>query len=1077
MLILSGDIHPNPGPLSSNSDSDSSSCQSMTDILSSGLSILHLNIQSLKPKLDLLQAEMQAYDILIFTETWLSSQTSDDELLIPNFQKPFRLDRDDRIGGGVAIYLRDTLFGISRRDLHIPSLEALWIEVRLNNRPYLIGGFYRPPNTGNLYWNFIEESFDKAFNTNINDIIITGDFNSNMLSNNSGKLQNLIQSYGYTQMISEPTHFTEASSSLLDLFIVRNTTNIKTTFVSDPFIPDLIRYHVPIVLILSHKKSSKPSFKRTVWQYDQGNYDEYRNSLCNNDWDFINANINIDLIATNLNEIILKAAKKSIPNKEITVRTGKIPWLYSSVRRLIGQRRRLHKRAKTLNTELAWADFRRKRNQTVSAIRKAKLDHLNKTSETLNNPACNIKTWFKLAKQVINKSTKSDNIPTLYFENTIANSDEEKVELLNNYFCKQSTVNDKDTRLPALNPPNTQINEINITAQDVLDVLKNLNVSKASGPDGINPRLLREGADALSIPLAKLFNLSIKKAIFPTNWKMANVTPVFKKADPSLPCNYRPISLLSCISKVMERCIFKYLFNYLAFNDILTPLQSGFIPGDSTVNQLVSLYDEFCKALDDGKEIRCVFCDISKAFDRVWHAGLLHKLRQIGLSESLVDWFSSYLDSRRQRVVFNSKTSDWKNIDAGVPQGSILGPILFLIYINDIVDDIHSKIRLFADDTSLYLIVDNPNETAERINSDLERINVWSKQWLVDFNPSKTKSLNMTRKLHPTKHPRLHMDNTEITEVEHHKHLGLILSKDGRWHHHIQSITSKAWQRIGLLRQLKFALKRNTLEHIYTCFIRPLLEYADIVWSNCTIEEGNALESVQTEAARIILGVTKLCNITKMYDDLNWERLETRRRHHRLILFYKMKNGLSPNFLSTLIPQQVTESSSYNLRNAQDYHPIFARTSLYRNSFLPSVIRDWNNLPITLKNSETLGIFKSRLSHKQTINAYFTYGDRNSQVLHSRLRLKCSSLNDDLFKRSLVVSPACLCGLPETTYHFFFSCPMYTEQRLAHLTNLPCLPTLSNILHGCQDLSIEDNKKLFELVSKYIHSTKRFVTS
>ena len=211
--------------------------------------------------------------------------------------------------------------------------------------------------------------------------------------------------------------------------------------------------------------------------------------------------------------------------------------------------------------------------------------------------------------------------------------------------------------------------------------------------------------------------------------------------------NYRPISLLSCLEKVPERVIFKHLYNHFRDNDILSPLQSGFTPGDSTTNQLTFPYNTFCKALDSGKEVCVVFCDVSKAFDRVWHKGLLCKLRAAGITGSLQFWLSSYLSERRQRVILPGTQSDWNYIHAGVPQGSILGPLLFLLYINDIVNDIESNIRLFADDTSLFLVVDNPNTAAETLNTDLEKITEWAKTWLVKFNPAKTESLLTSRKI------------------------------------------------------------------------------------------------------------------------------------------------------------------------------------------------------------------------------------------------------------------------------------------------------------------------------------------
>ena len=224
--------------------------------------------------------------------------------------------------------------------------------------------------------------------------------------------------------------------------------------------------------------------------------------------------------------------------------------------------------------------------------------------------------------------------------------------MLNNYFASQSHINDDETLPAPTQIQHEELAHIDITQQDVIDVLSNLNVTKACGPDLISPRLLKEGASVISKPLTTIFNRSLQQGYFPARWKEANVTPIYKKEDRFSPSNYRPISLLSCIGETMERCVHKHLY-FISQNNLLTPLQSGFISGDSTTNQLLDIYHMFCEAVDNGKEVRVVFCDISKALDRVWHKGLLVKLAAICCPKSLLRWFTSYLSGRRQRVVIN----------------------------------------------------------------------------------------------------------------------------------------------------------------------------------------------------------------------------------------------------------------------------------------------------------------------------------------------------------------------------------------------------------------------------------------
>ena len=225
------------------------------------------------------------------------------------------------------------------------------------------------------------------------------------------------------------------------------------------------------------------------------------------------------------------------------------------------------------------------------------------------------------------------------------------------------------------------------------------------------------------------------------------------------------LSLLSTIGKVLEKIMHKHVFNFFRDHGVITSLQLGFIPGDSTINQLGDAYNTVCKTLDEGKEVRAIFCDISKAFDRVWYRGLLFKLQTAGIFGSLLQWFTDYLHNRKQRVVLPGANSGWTSANSGVPQGSILGPLLFLLYINDIVEDIDSSIRLFADDTSLYIIVDNLVEASNQLNSDLLKIHLWATKWLVKFNPAKSESVIFSRKQNKPYRPPVVLNQKQVTEV------------------------------------------------------------------------------------------------------------------------------------------------------------------------------------------------------------------------------------------------------------------------------------------------------------------------
>ena len=476
-------------------------------------------------------------------------------------------------------------------------------------------------------------------------------------------------------------------------------------------------------------------------------------------------------------------------------------------------------------------------------------------------------------------------------------------------------------------------------------------------------------------------------------------------------------------------------------------------------------------------EITCViFGDISKAFDRLWHRGLLEKLKSYGICGNLLLWIKNYITGRKQKVVIKNSESTIGVLNAGVPQGSVLGPLLFLLFINDIADDIQSFVRLFADDSSLMYSSLDPLEVERRLNLDLVVLNDWAKRWLVNFNPQKTEYMMFTfrRDIMPM---NLVFDDQDIQLVENHKHLGITFSADCRWSVHIDNICNSASKQIFVLRKLKYILSRYNLNKIYQTYILPLLEYACEVWDGCCLRDSDKLERLQLEAARIITGLPQFSSKESLYFETGWETLECRRHRRKLSLLYKIHNQKAPSYLVDCL-DEYAYMGNYNLRNVPQYRVPRCRLETFSRSFFPSCIRSWNSLsPECRSCSSVLGFKKSIRGDKHMIPSYYYIGSRKLNIIHTRLRHRCSILKADLFRVNLVNDSSCSCGCPlEDAIHYFLECPLYIGQR-AYLLNAVqqyVVVDIETLLFGSDQLSEELNKSLFLHVQRYIQHSKRF---
>jgi hypothetical protein len=987
------------------------------------------------------------------------------------------------------VWVIDSIVVKRRDDLSCPKLEVLWLQLNLPKNKVLFATCYRQPDGtyGDDFWEKLQTSYDKAKNSIVRNILLTGDFNAELGTDKPAydDLQAFLATNHLYQLVKEPTRITTRRSSILDLIITNSPSLVTKILVSAPVHKN---DHCTISGEITSMIAKRKAFQRVMWDFKNADFNGFRDRLNETTWDecFISDDPNI--VCESWTETFSNIAKKFVTSKIVTVRPNDKTWYNTYLRGLCMVKDRSHRKWVRLKYPNLWDEYCVARNHYFDECDRIHLEHDEKMSTTLateskNNP----KKWWGLAKQIMGNK-KSSTYPALVSRGDIFTTDEEKATLFNETFLEISTLNAPPTEIPPEPPITDQVLEnIIVKEQDVKDILSTINVTKAYGPDNLSPRIIKEAGNTIVSVLTRLFNLSLSKGIFPKLWKRANVLPIFKKAEQFFATNYRPISLLCILAKVFEKVIFKYVFNYFRDNFMISMWQSGFLPGVSTVTQLIEIYDQFCRAVSHGKDIRVVFLDISKAFDRVWHTGLLHKLRKHGIKGKLLAWFMDYLKDRQQRVIINGVASSWGNIEAGVPQGSVLGPLLFLIFINDITHVIRNcKIRLFADDTCLFIEVDNHIDAANKVNQDLATINDWSNKWLVNFSPQKTKDLVITNKA-TTDHPNLSLDNQIIEKVSEHKHLGVTLTSDLNWKTHVYNIGKKAYNCIGILRPLKTKLDRRTLETLYKSFIRPVLEYADILWHIPADHRHvlDILERVQLEAARVVTGATRRCSTAKLYEEVGWETLSSRRELHRASMMYKIETGKAPTYLQDLIPDPIEARTRYNLRNRRDLQVPFARLQTYSQSFYPAAVRQWNSLSRKIKDAPSEDAFKARYLREyprpKTNHLYYS-GTRLLNIIHAKMRIGCSLLNYDLATNLHVIpSPNCLCimGVPETSKHFLLECPWYTAPRVEMygvLLNIPNLPTISNelLLYGNPELDDQTNLSIFKNVHHFIKQTKRF---
>ena len=513
--------------------------------------------------------------------------------------------------------------------------------------------------------------------------------------------------------------------------------------------------------------------------------------------------------------------------------------------------------------------------------------------------------------------------------------------------------------------PHASMPDITIAAEGVLKLLKDLKPHKAAGPDNIRPLILKELYKELTPILTFIFQVSLKTGTVPGEWKRANVVPIFTKGPRHIAGNYRPVSLTCICCKIMEHIMSSSIMTHLENHQILKDNQHGFRAKRSCETQLLELVEDLHRNMQAGHQTDIIVMDFAKAFDKVSHMRLLHKLQWYGVRGLALDWVGAFLRDRSQRVVVEGGKSGESPVTSGVPQGSVLGPILFLIYINDLPDCVQSNVRLFADDTILYRSVSSLHE-AKKLQDDLDHLVDWERDWLMEFHPQKCQVIRVTRMKTPLPtNYTLHGHLLEVVTSA--KYLGITISEDLSWNRHINQVCSKAGMTLGMIkRNLKINSPRIK-EQAYSSLVRPVMEYGSAVWDPYTQSNVHRVEMIQRRAARWTLNrYHNTSSVTGMLDHLGWPTLQVRRSEARLCLMYKM--------VHSLVAVNIGLYATPVLRATRRTHPysfiqIQTGREAYRMSFFPKTIVEWNVLPVEVVTAPTLDAFKGLLtSRRQSSN-------------------------------------------------------------------------------------------------------------
>lgn len=981
--------------------------------------VVSLNCQSLNAKMDqirvyfdLFNANHSDVSALCLQETWLTESSDLNFFKIPGYNFISR-SRSCSAHGGVAIYLKDCY---DYRILDIRDNPQIWdgqfIEVQLSDTNcrtstnLIIGNIYRPPReTAEIHRTFTDEMNEilSNFQRNSHETVLSGDFNIDLLQCNSKSNVSdyfaMVVANGFLPKITNPTRMTENNGTLIDNILVKMSTSFSPTTAA--ILHSDISDHLPCFVSLDYINTRCSATQYVITRPRDptsiANFQEEISRLCTID-NFVadlscDPNINYD----RLHNTIQEAINKHLPVRRVRYhkhRHRKEKWITTGIVKSITFRDKLYAKFKktspldplyeTLKTNLGTYNRILKKN-----IRMAKQSYFHTQFQKFQTDIK--KTWMTI-KDVMGSSKSKTLFPT-HFEINDENTEDSVViaNAFNKYFAEIGPNLADKIHCPQnikfqnyLNSPTQQqfsFQEVN--AESVSKIIDSLKSKPSYGWDGMSSNLLKTIKNSILESLTLIVNQVLLNGVFPDKLKVAKVTPVFKKGSNKLLSNYRPISVLPAISKVIEKIMHKQIHEYFTISKFYYTSQYGFRSLHSTELAAAELTDRLYTTMDQNQVPLNIYLDLSKAFDTLDHDILLQKLQYYGLTDSALHLLQSYLTNRKQYVVFKEVKSEIKLVTTGVPQGSVLGPLLFIIYMNDFVNassDFYPII--YADDSTLFASLNSflPNAD-QRIDLELMKITHWLMANKLSLNASKTKAMLFHMPQKKVSPPKLTLNSIQVEYVTHFDFLGITLDSSLSWNHHISKITNKISKTTGILNRLKRYLPQYILKTIYNTLVMPHLTYGILLWG-CKCDK---VFKLQKKALRIIFNAKFNAHTDPLFIQSRLLKIQDIRLMYELKFAYKLINDLLPQyFLNDFL--KTRSVSRYNIRNPEKYviprvkHEYAKQNCRYR---IPKVLNEISDNIVSKISTHSLQGFSLYIKNSR-ISTYISECDIRNCYICSR---------------------------------------------------------------------------------------------